>query len=182
MLTSLFVLILMTADTEKLSILSFSSDPAQSFPADSSGDPDCDPIRNSGSRISVQFSHICFQSIFIELELFQLSAVGQRSFSPHFPWNWVVMNIPAGAVLGPPGRGFPQSHINFTSPADTRGNHGPRPARTAAAATADSRPIGSRGGRQPISGRIQHVDWIVRILDRSAGIFDISIMLLMIHQ
>ena len=63
MLTSLFVLILMIADTEKLSILSFW--PSRFFPCRA---PDCDLIRNSGSRISRQFSHICFQSIFIELD------------------------------------------------------------------------------------------------------------------
>ena len=46
------------------------------------------------------------------------------------------------------------------------------------------RPITARsgGGGWPIRGRIQHTDWIVRILERTAGIFDISIMLLMIHQ
>ena len=46
------------------------------------------------------------------------------------------------------------------------------------------RPITARGGGDdwPISIRIQHTDWIVRILERTAGIFDISIMLLMIHQ
>ena len=31
-------------------------------------------------------------------------------FSPHFPWNWVVMNIPELSLWW-----FPPSHINFTS-------------------------------------------------------------------
>ena len=67
---------------------------------------------------------------------------------------------------------FPQRHISLTC------GHSP----VFPPSPANSRPMRVRGGNQPIRNRIQHVDWIVRILDSSTGIFDISIMLLMIHQ
>ena len=83
--------------------------------------------------------------------------------------------------------GFPQSAIKLSMSAPEPGETMPRPElstnqRPDFGSRDRCRPIGGRGDGGPITGRMQHTDWIVRILECTAGIFDISIMLLMIHQ
>lgn len=104
-----------------------------------------------------------------------------RVFSPHFHWNWVVMNILR-----------PGSEVSHRVPLSLTCRHSARPGETMPTLSTNERrafgsrdfcrPMRERDGGEPIRGRIQHTDWIVRILECTAGIFDISIMLLMIHQ
>ena len=102
-------------------------------------------------------------------------------FSPHFHWNWVVMNILR-----------PGSEVSHREPLSLTCRHQAGQGETMPTLSTNEsrvfgsrdfcRPMRARGGGEPIKGRIQHSDWIVRILECTAGIFDISIMLLMIHQ
>ena len=142
----------MIADTEKLSILSFCSDPAQSFPADSSGDPDCDPIRNSGSRISVQFSHICFQSIFIELDGTTEQTI---EFWKIFNWAgwvaWLVAHLFASFPLKLSCYEYSDSQLGDGSHrVKLSSQPGPLPTSPTASSPRPCRPIRGGGGGQPM--------------------------------